>query len=165
MKNLSKNTVLKKKKQQLCDRINQCKSLKEIEGWKRTFSYHDVLKNNYDWDENYFFDLIKFKLRRMSQYFHTHRIVENEDWYGTLCDRAVAILDAGYGTNIVLSKDLNGIYVNTRNVKRFVPKFFHQHLENRDEYWNKYGLAMIREYKAKVLFWKFLHHYVEILWD
>ena len=39
----------------------------------------------------------------MSQYFHTHNIVENEDWYGTLCDRAIAILNAGYKTDIVLS--------------------------------------------------------------
>ena len=163
MKNLSKNT-LKKKKQQLCDRINQCKSLKEIEGWERTFSYHDILKNDQDWDYEFLLDLIKFKLRRMSQYFHTHRIVEKEDWYGTLCDRAVAILDAGYGTNIVLSKDLNGIYVNVRNKNRFTPAYM-KRVVHSQEYLDKYELASIREYKAKALFWKFLHHYIEVLWE
>ena len=164
MKNLSKTTVLKKKKQQLCDRINQCKSLKEIEGWERTFSYHDVLKNDQDWDYEFLLDLIKFKLRRMSQYFHAHRVVQNEDWYGTLCDRAVAILNAGYGTNIVLSKDLNGIYVNVRNKNRFIPAYM-KRVVHSQEYLDKYELASIREEKAKALFWKFLHHYIEVLWE
>lgn len=164
MKKLSRNTILKRKKQQLCDRINQCKSLKELKSWKKTFSYHDILKDDEDWDYDFLLDLIEFKLRRMSQYFHNHRIVENEDWYGTLCDRAIGILNAGYKTDIVLSKDLT-IKVNIKNAKRFLPKFYHEHLQNNDEYWNKYGTATIREEKAKALFWKFLHHYIEYLWD
>ena len=103
----------------------------------------------------------------MSQYFHTHKIVENEDWYGTLCDRAINILHAGYKTDIILSSEIRfeEIYINTKNAKRFIPKFYYQHLQDSDEYWNKYGLAMIREYKAKALFWKFLHHYIEYLWE
>ena len=162
MKKLSKYTVLKKKKQQLCDGINQCKSLKEIEGWHKTFSYYDVLKDDQDWDEGFFFDLIEFKLKRMSQYFHTHRIVENEDWYGTLCDKAVAILNAGYKTDIVLDEDLHN-YVNTRNVRRFFnPKELDFILK---EGLQKYYLPTVREKKAKALFWKFLHHYIEYLWD
>lgn len=164
MKKLSKYTVLKKKKQQLCDRINQCKSLKEIEGWHKTFSYYDVLKDDEDWDYGFLLDLIEFKLKRMSQYFHNHRIVENEDWYGTLCDRAVAILHAGYKTDIVLSSDLNGIYVNTRNKNRFIPAYM-KVITHSKEYIDKYELATIREEKAKTLFWKFLHHYIEVLWD
>ena len=159
---LSKRSRLKKKKQQLCDRINQCKSLKELEGWKRTFSYHPVLKDDQDWDEGYFFDLIEFKLRRMSQYFHTHQIVENEDWYGTLCDRAIAILKAGYKTDIILEKDLHN-KVNTRNIHRFFnPKELDFILR---EGLKQYYLPSIREAKAKALFWKFLHHYIEMLWD
>ena len=164
MKKLSKYTVLKKKKQQLCDRINQCKSLKEIEGWYKTFSYHDVLKDDEDWDYGFLLDLIEFKLKRMSQYFHNHRIVENEDWYGTLCDRAVDILYAGYKTDIVLSSDLNGIYVNTRNKNRFIPAYM-KVITHSKEYIDKYELASIREEKAKALFWKFLHHYIEVLWE
>jgi len=100
----------------------------------------------------------------MSQYFHTHNIVENEDWYGTLCDRAISILHAGYKTNIVLSKDLNNIYVNTRNKTRFLPTYMKRIIHDQ-EYLDKYELASIREEKAKVLFWKFLHHYIEYLWD
>lgn len=100
----------------------------------------------------------------MSQYFHTHNIVENEDWYGTLCDRAIAILHAGYKTDIVLSKDLNGIYVNTRNKNRFIPAYIRV-IKHSQEYLDKYELAIIREEKAKALFWKFLHHYIEYLWD
>ena len=100
----------------------------------------------------------------MSQYFHTHNIVENEDWYGTLCDRAIAILHEGYKTDIVLSKDLNGIYVNTRNKNRFIPAYMRV-IKHSQEYLDKYELAIIREEKAKALFWKFLHHYIEYLWD
>lgn len=161
-KTLSKKNRLKAKKQQLCDRINQCKSLKELEGWERTFSYHPVLKDDQDWDEGFFFDLIEFKLRRMSQYFHTHQIVEHEDWYGTLCDRAIAILKAGYKTDIILEKDLYN-KVNTRNIHRFFnPKELDFILK---ENLKQYYLPSIREAKAKALFWKFLHHYIEVLWD
>ena len=161
-KTLSKKNRLKAKKQQLCDRINQCKSLKELEGWERTFSYHPVLKDDQDWDEGYFFDLIEFKLKRMSQYFHTHQIVENEDWYGTLCDRAIAILKAGYKTDIILEKDLHN-KVNTRNIHRFFnPKELDFILR---EGLKQYYLPTVREAKAKALFWKFLNHYIEILWD
>jgi hypothetical protein len=164
-KNLSKRSRLKKKKQQLCDKINQCESLKELEGWERTFSYHPVLKDDQDWDEGFFFNLIEFKLKRMSQYFHTHHIVENEDWYGTLCDRAIAILNAGYKTDIILDSELKykGIYVNTRNINRFMsPKQLDFILKKE---LSKYYRPTVREIKAKALFWKYLHHYVEYLWE
>lgn len=164
MKNLSKKSRLKKKKQQLCDRINQCKSLDELKGWKRTFSYHDILKDDEDWDYGFLLSLIEFKLKRMSNYFHTHQIVENEDWYGTLCDRAIAILNAGYKTDIILSEDLKGIYVNIRNKNRFIPAHL-KIITHDQEYLDKYELASIREEKAKALFWKFLHHYIEFLWE
>ena len=99
----------------------------------------------------------------MSNYFHTHHIAVNEDWYGTLCDRAIAILHAGYKTNIIVEDDLNDIYVNTRNIHRFLnPKQLDFILK---EGLQKYYLASVREAKAKALFWKFLHHYVEHLWD
>ena len=155
---------MKKRKQQLCDRINKCKSVKEIEGWERTFSYHDVLKDDFDWDYDFLLDLLRFKLKRMSQYFHTHQIVENENWYGTLCDKAIAILYAGYKTDIILSKDLKGIYVNIRNKNRFIPAHL-KIITHDQEYLDKYELASIREEKAKALFWKFLHHYIEFLWE
>ena len=98
----------------------------------------------------------------MSQYFHTHRIVENEDWYGTLCDRAIAILNAGYKTDIILEEDLHN-YANTRNIYRFLnPKQLDFILK---EELHQYYLPTVRETKAKALFWKFLHHYIEYLWE
>lgn len=163
MKSLKKKNLIKDKKQKLIDRINRCKSLKELKEWERTFSYYPVLKDDQDWDEGFFFDLIEFKLRRMSQYFHTHQIVEDEDWYGTLCDRAIAILHAGYKTNIIIESDLNGIYVNTRNIHRFLnPKQLEFIMKSGLK---NYYVPTVRETKAKALFWKFLHHYVEYLWD
>ena len=161
-KNLSKRSRLKKRKQRLCDRINQCKSEKEIEGWERTFSYHDILKENYEWDEGYFFDLIEFKLKRMSQYFHTHNIVVDEDKYGDICDKAISILRAGYKTDILLDNDLYN-YVNTRNVHRFLSPHNLEFISKKGL--EKYYLPSIREAKAKALFWKYLHHNIEKLWD
>ena len=162
LKKKSKNCPIKIIKQKLIDRINQCKSLKELKEWEKTFSYHDILKDDEDWDYDFLLSLIEFKLRRMSQYFHTHNIVENEDWYGTLCDRAIAILNAGYKTNIITVKDLHN-YVNTRNVNRFFnPKELNFILK---EGLQQYYLPTVREKKAKALFWKFLHHYIEYLWD
>jgi len=161
LSNKSKNPI-KSKKQKLCDRINQCKTLVELEEWEKVFSYHPVLKNDFDWDYDFLINLVEFKLKRMSQYFHTHRIVENEDWYGTLCDRAVNILYAGYKTDIVFDCDLVN-YVNTKNVKRFIPPKQLELISKEGIY--KYYLSTIREYKAKALFWKFMHHYIEYLWD
>ena len=162
MKHLSKKSQLKNKKQKLIDRINQCKSLKDIKGWEKTFSYYDILKDDQDWDYDFFLDLIEFKLKRMSNYFHTHHIVVHEDWHGTLCDRAIAILNVGYKTDIILDKDLHN-YVNTRNVHRFFnPKELEFILK---ENLRQYYLPTVREKKAKILFWKFLHHYIEYLWD
>ena len=99
----------------------------------------------------------------MSQYFHSHNIAVDEDWYGTLCDRAIAILNAGYKTNIILSEDLGEIKVNTKNIHRFFNTYQLEFL-NRERL-QKYYLATVRENKAKSLFWKFLHHYIEYLWD
>ena len=159
---LSKRSRLKKKKQQLCDRINQCKSLKELEGWKRTFSYHPVLKDDQDWDDGFFFDLMEFKLKRMREYFWTHNIVENEKRYGDICDKLINILHAGYKTNIILESDLYN-YVNTRNVHRFLNPRQLEFISR--ESLQKYYLPTIRETKAKALFWRYLERHIEELWD
>lgn len=162
---LSKRSRLKKKKQQLCDRINQCKSLEELKGWERTFSYHPVLKDDQDWDQGFFFDLVEFKLRRMREYFWTHNIVVDEHRYGDICDRLINILNAGYKTDIILDSELESkeIYVNTRNVHRF---FNHkQHSFILKEGLKKYYRPTIREAKAKRLFWKYLEWHIEELWD
>lgn len=155
---------IKTKKQQLINRINRCKTISELDKISKTLEYYPVLSKDYDWDYGFLLDLIEFKLKRMSQYFHSHHIVENEDWYGTLCDRAINILNAGYKTDIVLSSNLGGIYVNLRNIDRFIPEYM-KPINQDTDYWKKYGIASIREEKAKALFWKFLHHYIEVLWD
>lgn len=153
---------IKAKKQKLIDRINACKNLSEIEGWEKVFSYHSVLQKDQNWDYGFLIDLIEFKLKRMSQYFHTHNIVVNEDWYGTLCDRAISILYAGYKTNIIIDSDLHN-YVNTKNIHRFFNSG-QLNLIIKDGL-QKYYLSTVREAKAKSLFWKFMHHYIEYLWD
>ena len=161
-KNLSKRSRLKKKKQQLCDRINQCKSLKELEGWERTFSYYDVLKDDQDWDYDFFIDLIEFKLKKMREYFWTHNIVVDEKQYGNICDRLINILNAGYKTKVITVDDLHN-KVNTRNIHRFFNPGQIEFIMR--EGLRKYYLPTIREQKAKALFWKYLEHKIEYLWD
>ena len=158
---LSKRSRLKKKKQQLCDRINQCKSLEELKGWERTFSYHPVLKDDQDWDEGFFFDLIEFKLKRMREYFYTHNIVENEKQYGDICNTLINILNAGYKTDIITNDNLKNIHVNDRNIYRFLSKYDINFISKCPQYY----YATIREAKAKALFWKYLHNKIELLWD
>ena len=158
---LSKRSRLKKKKQQLCDRINQCKSLEELKGWERTFSYHPVLKDDHDWDEGYFFDLIEFKLKRMREYFYTHNIVVNEKQYGDICNTLINILNAGYKTDIITNDNLKNIHVNDRNIYRFLSKYDINFISKLPQYY----YATIREAKAKALFWKYLHSRIEWLWD
>ena len=159
---LSKGSRLKKKKQQLCDRINQCKSLEELKGWERTFSYHPILKDDQDWDYGFFLDLIEFKLKRMREYFWTHNIVENEKKYGDICNKLINILHAGYKTDIIFEKDLH-TKVNTRNVYRFFnPKQLNFIMK---EGLQQYYLPTVREEKAKKLFWKYLEYHIEELWD
>lgn len=162
MKTLSRKNKVKALKQQLIDKINEVKTLKELEGWRKTFAYHDVLKKDEDWDQGFFFDLIEFKLKRMRDYFWTHNIVVNEKYYGDICQRLINLLNAGYKTDIILSGDLNS-YVNSKNAYRFLNEkeltFLSQHkLE-------KYFLPSIREAKAKYLFWKCLYYNIELLWD
>ena len=161
LKQKHKNPI-KVKKQQLCDRINKCKSLKELKEWERVFSYHSVLKDDQDWDYDFFLDLIEFKLKRMREYFWSHNIVVDESRYGNICNKLINILHAGYKTDIVVIWDLRN-YVNTRNANRFFsPKRleFIQRPSLEDYY-----LPTVREEKAKRLFWKYLEWHIEELWD
>ena len=162
LKTKSKSSIIKAKKQQLCDRINQCRNLEELKGWEKTFSYHDVLKDDFDWDYLFVFDLLEFKLKRMREYFWSHNIVVDEHRYGDICNTLINILHAGYKTEIIVEKDLHN-YVNTRNVHRF---FNPSQLDFiMKEGLQKYYLPTVREQKAKYLFWKYLQHHIEELWD
>lgn len=159
----SKRSILKAKKQQLCNRINQAKSLKELKDWEKTFSYHPVLKDDFDWDYCFLIDLIEFKLKRMRQYFWTHDIIMNEHQKGNICNTLINILNAGYKTEIILQKDLGNIYVNTKNVHRFLTPAELDFLLK--ESLADYYLPVVRETKAKKLFWKYLEHHIERLWE
>ena len=167
MKDLSKKSrksIIRTKKQQLCNRIEQSKSLSELKGWEKTFSYHFILKDDENWDYIFLLDLIKEKLRRMRDYFWTHDVLENEHWHGNICNRLMNLLDAAYINNIVLESELNGIYVNTRNVHRFLsPKTLDFYAKNQNL--RKYYLPTVRETKAKRLFWKYFEHHIEKLWE
>lgn len=164
MKNLSKRSRLKKRKQRLTDRINQCKSSKELDEWEKVFSYHPVLKDDEQWDYCFLLSLIRFKLTKMSEYFYTHHIIMNEDWKGQICDKLVNLLDAAYNSGIVLNSDLK-TYVNTRNEKRFFTEHKIKWYEENPIFKEKYKLAELREAKAISLFWKYFAFKINDLWD
>ena len=153
---------LKLRKQRIIDRINACKTLSEVNGYEKTLAYYSVLKDDFDWDEGFFFDLIEFKLKRMREYFWTHNIVKNEKQYGDICDKAINILNAGYRTNIITEDELY-THVNTRNIHRFFSPI-QLNIILKDGL-KKYYLPTVREQKAKALFWKYLEHHIEKLWD
>lgn len=160
---LSKKRRLQNKKKKLIEEIQKCKKFSEVKQWKKTMEYYPVLSKDEDYDYGFLLELISFKLKRMSNYFHTHNLVINEEYYGRLCDIAISLLNIGYLKETILDSDLNGVYVNTKNKYRFISKSWINAVS--DEFWNKYGLATIRTQKAKKLFWKFMYHYIELLWD
>jgi predicted acetyltransferase len=160
---LSKKKRLQNKKRELVEKIQKCKKFSEVKQWKKTMEYYSVLSKDEDYDYGFLLDLISFKLKRMSNYFHTHNIVVGEEYYGRLCDTAISLLNIGYLKETILDSDLNEIYVNTKNKHRFISAKSITYVS--DEFWNKYGLAIIRTQKAKKLFWKFMYHYIEYLWD
>ena len=100
----------------------------------------------------------------MRDYFWTTNIVVNEKRYGDICNNLLNILEIGYNTNIIRSSDLKS-YVNIKNKEKFLPKYMLEHYKKQDNVWETYGLATLREEKAKTLFWKYLHHKIELLWD
>ena len=161
-KNLSKKHRLKKRKQKLIDRINQCTSEKELDGWEKTFSYHDILKDDFDWDYCFLLDLIEFKLVRMREFFYNSKLCEDDEKSGNICNKLIQLLHAGYKSKIITKDDLK-TYVNTRNIQRFFTP------EELDFYLKKdleiYFLPSVRAAKAKALFWKYLHTYIECLWN
>lgn len=127
--------------------------------------YANILRTNEDWDYMFLIDLIEFKLKRMRDYFWTHDIIVNEKRNGDICQKLLNLLNAGYKTEIIKSDDLKGIYVNTKNAKRFFNSWEYNNYLLQNNFWKAYGLAELRANKAKYLFWKMLYYKIELLWD
>ena len=158
---IKKKDPFKVRKQKLIDRINQCKTLKDIRKWEKTFSYYDVLKDDENWDYCYLLDLMQFKLKRMGDYFEHSEIAMDHKYFASKCKLIARLIKEGYNSDIVTNDDLKGLYVNTKNIDRFVS----EKERTTKQYWDKYGLATLRERKAKHLVWKCFEFYIEILWD
>ena len=158
-----KRDKLWRRKNKLINKIKRCKTSSKVESYEKLFEYYPVLSKDGDFDFGFLLILLEFKLKKMSHYFHTHDIVVNEEYYGRLCDTAPSLLNAAYLNEIILDEDLGEIYVNTKNKYRFLPKSLMNNLS--DEFGDKYGLANLRTFKAKKIFWKFMYHYIERLWD
>ena len=131
---------------------------------KKLYDYYPIIKEDEDWDYGFLLDLIEFKLKRMIKHFReTPQILENQLRYARQMEVALNILHAGYKADIVTEEDLYPIYVNSRNVHRFLhPKEMEFLVEHSNL--NQYYLPTLREAKAKKLFWKYMEHYIENWW-
>ena len=77
------------------------------------------------------------------------------------CSRLLELASADYS-------DMEGIYVNIRNVRRFVGRIFNssllKHIESSD-YSREYERSELRRAKAYKILWKFLDHNLTYWWD
>ena len=123
--------------------------------------YYPILKEDEDWDYGFLLDLLEFKLKKMGDYFHSTNIIEREKTYGDYCYRLVGLLEAGYKSDKIIDSDLENIYVNDRNMNRFLNEFDEYFVSKHPEY----KLGTIRQQKAIKIFWKCFEYYIEYLWD
>ena len=128
---------------------------------KNLLEYFPIIWNDEDWDYAYMLDIIEYKLKRMSKYFLENGHLVNNEQNAKRCQTAINILHAGYLTDVVTNEDLT-TYVNVRNISTYKNLVIYS---KDSEFWNTYGKALVREEKAKKLFWEYLNHYIEYFWD
>lgn len=132
-----------------------------IRGIKNTIMYYPVLRKDFDWDYAFLMDLIDFKLKRMAKYFHTHSVLVNEERYAGQMDLAIRLLNIAYKSDAITNKDVEGIKINTRNAKRFIPEELLDGWYRNSEYF----LADLRQRKAEKLFWEYVAHNINHWWE
>lgn len=167
-----KKDPLKAAKQQLVSRIGQIKTMKDLETIKKCLSMEPLVKDDFEWDFGFLLDWMIFKMKRMSQYFHTHNIVEDENEYGNQIDKAIELLKIAYEKDdLSLCKDSEwptNIKVNKANARRFVSKHIDDktfkaiYLNENEMSWSK---SHVRCAKAKELAFKYIARHIEYWWD
>lgn len=146
-------------------------------GIKRFFRnlirYRHILWKDNDFDYGYLDEIIMLKLKFMSNYFRTSRIALGaERWYAEilLAIRLGEIIsekeDFGYDSNGKCIYYYPG-YVNTRNIKKFIPKLTDKDIKriNEEEKFGRLMKTELRRRKARHLFFRLLRDYEEKWWD
>lgn len=146
-------------------------------GIKRFFRnlkrYRYILWKDNDFDYGYLDEIVLLKLKFMANYFRTSRIaVGTERWYEEIlwAIRLGEIYsekeDFGYNSNGEIIYYYPG-YVNTKNIKKFMPKLTDENLKriDEDENFGKLVKTELRKRKARHLFFRLLRDYEENWWD
>lgn len=126
--------------------------------WKSTLAEDTAI----DWSY-----ILKILRKRIEYHIGYHRFTDrfvNSRHYVSrmeLCSRLLELAAADYS-------DMDGIYVNIRNVRRFVGPVFNSSLLKKIEssdYSREYELSELRRAKAYKILWKFLDHNLTYWWD
>lgn len=76
-------------------------NIKNIFGWSR------VLWNNFDWDYDFLFEILEYKLKKMKKYFEASRFLDEDGYNKTVSEISIS-LDAC--SNLLGDKYKNEIY-------------------------------------------------------
>lgn len=158
-KKVSKNKRLKK---QLTDKINSISKRDGLTGLKRTLEYYPVLKEDQDWDYDFLFDLIVFKLQRMKNYFQNAQIAMDSKIYAQQINTTINLINIGFKNDEVETDK----YVNLKNAKRFLTKEqfeFYNKVDSKNG--TKYLPNELRMAKARKLFGEYFVFKVMYWWD
>ena len=158
-KRISKNKRLKK---QLTDKINSISKRDGLLGLKKTLEYYPVLKGDQDWDYDFLFDLIIFKLQRMKNYFQNAQIAMDSKIYAQQINTAIKLINIGFRNDEVETDK----YVNLKNANRFLTKEqleFYTKVDSKKG--TKYLPNELRMAKAIKLFGEYFVFKVMYWWD
>lgn len=158
-KRISKNKRLKK---QLTDKINSISKRDGLSGLKKTLKYYPVLKEDQDWDYDFLFDLMLFKLRRMKDYFQNAQIAMDSKIYAQQINTTINLINIGFKNDEVETDK----YVNLKNANRFLTKEqleFYTKVDSKNG--TKYLPNELRMAKAIKLFGEYFVFKVMSWWD
>jgi hypothetical protein len=158
-KRISKNKRLKK---QLTDKINSISKRDGLLGLKKTLEYYPVLKEDQDWDYDFLFDLMIFKLQRMKNYFQNAQIAMDSKIYAQQINTAIKLINIGFRNDEVETDK----YVNLKNANRFLTKEqleFYTKVDSKKG--TKYLPNELRMAKAIKLFGEYFVFKVMYWWD
>lgn len=74
---------------------------------------------DYDYDYAYFLEIVSHKLYMMEKYFSSSNLTTNDELIASQIRKTKQLINAILEIDC---KDLEDIHVNTRNIKRFLPK-------------------------------------------
>ena len=158
-KRISKNKRLKK---QLTDKINSISKRDGLLGLKKTLEYYPVLKEDQDWDYDFLFDLMIFKLQRMKNYFQNAQIAMDSKIYAQQINTAIKLINIGFRNDEVETDK----YVNLKNANRFLTKEqFEFYTKVDSKKGTKYLPNELRMAKAIKLFGEYFVFKVMYWWD